>query len=60
MPRSSWAWSRGLALAITVLTGLAAPAASQSLVGRPFVDQEGARLIQSASTSPSRFGVRLR
>ena len=38
MPRSSWAWSRGLALAITVLTGVTAPAASQSRVGRPFED----------------------
>ena len=38
MPRSSRAWSRGLALAIMVLTGAAAPAASQSLVGRPFED----------------------
>jgi HEAT repeat protein len=38
MPRSSLAWCRGLALAVTVLAGVAAPAASQSLVGRPFED----------------------
>jgi HEAT repeat protein len=38
MPRSSFAWCRRLALAVTVLTGAAAPVAAKSLVGRPFED----------------------
>ena len=37
MPRS-WAWPGRLALVVAVLGGAAAPAAAQSLVGRPFED----------------------